>query len=311
MTASRALSGSAQVRPDKVKRVLDAAASLGYRRNENARSLRPGQRTGLVGVIITNASNPYYAEMQLGAEQVLAQHGMRVLVGNTGESVDRERQLVSDFVGWQVDGLIVVPTGGDTTHLAALGDWETPLVLASRVVEEIDADTVLIDDLGGTRAAVSTLLSEGHEGVAFLGHGMSVPTAARRLQGFVEAHEEVRRPVEPGLVFSGSVDPDEARRAAEELLGAPHPPSAVFCANNRNTLALMHALPLTGRKDRERLRVVAFDNFDTADLMPIHLSIVDHDAREMGRKAAELLVQRLEGESDGARRVELPTRFLP
>lgn len=311
MTASRVLSGSPQVRPDKIKLVLDAAAALSYRRNENARSLRPGQRTGLVGVVITNASNPYYAEMQLGVEQVLAQHGMRMLVGNTGEDVDREQRLVADFVGWHVDGLIVVPSGGDITHLAALEGWETPLVLAARSVDALDTDTVLIADLEGTRTGVSALLDEGHNRIAFLGYGMSVPTSARRLQGFKEAFAAVKKTPDPRLIFSGSLAPDAAARAAEELLRVPEPPTAVFCANNRNTVALMHALVQATRDtDAPPLRVVAFDSFDTADLMPIHLSIVDHDAREMGRRTAELLVQRLNGDTSPPHHVELPTTLV-
>ncbi len=311
MTASRALSGSPKVREEKVKRVVAAAADLGYRRNENARSLRPGQRSGLIGVVITNASNPYYAELQLGAEQVLAGDGMRMLVGNTAEDLDRERRLVADFVGWQVDGLIVVPTGADSSHLAALAGLNIPLVLAARTVDELAVDTVLIDDLGGTRSAVHGLLEQGHTRIAFLGYGMSVPTSERRLRGFEEAHTEAGVPVDQHLVFSGSPAPDAAMRAAAELLQVPRPPSAVFCANNRNTVALMHALKNADIEHRRpQFRVVAFDNFDTADLMPIHLAVVDHDPREMGRTAARLLVERLHGERGAARTVELPTHFL-
>ena len=310
MTASRALSGSHNVRAENRKLVVDAARALGYRRNENARSLRPGQRTGLVGVIITNASNPYYADVELGVEQVLARHDMRMLVGNTGEDVSRERRLVADFVGWNVDGLIVVPATNEYAHLAAVSAMDTPLVLAARSIEGLAADTVLIDDIGGTRAAVQVLLDEGHRRVAFLGCGMSVPTSTRRLKGFQDAHAEARVSIEPRLICSGTPEPFAALHAARTLLHLADPPTAIFCANNRNTVALMHAL--TEDKTYRippQVRVVAFDNFDTADLMPIHLSVVDHNAHELGVRAAELLVRRVQGDRGALQRIELGTYF--
>lgn len=312
MTASRALSGSHNVRAENRKLVVDAAKALGYRRNENARSLRPGQRTGLIGVIITNASNPYYADVELGVEQVLARHDMRMLVGNTGEDVSRERRLVADFVGWNVDGLIVVPATDEYEHLSDVSATNTPLVLAARSIDGFAADTVLIDDIGGTRAAVRVLLGEGHRRVAFLGCGMSVPTSTRRLTGFQLAHADAGAIIEPHLVCSGAPDPHAALHAARTLLHLAEPPTAIFCANNRNTVALMHALA----EDKALLatphvRVVAFDNFDTADLMPIHLSVVDHDARELGMRAAELLVRRVLGDRGSLQRVELATFFRP
>ncbi len=312
MTASRALSGTHNVRAENRKLVVEAARVLGYRRNEHARSLRPGQRTGLIGVIITNASNPYYADVELGIEQVLARYDMRMLVGNTGEDVARERRLVADFVGWNVDGLIVVPAADECAHLAAVSAAGTPLVLAARTIDGLAADTVLIDDVGGTRAAVRVLLDEGHRRIAFLGSGMSVPTSARRLEGFESAYAEARVPRPPDLVLAGTQEPNAALHAARSLLGLPDPPTAIFCANNRNTVALMHALTENAaHRTPPQVRVVAFDNFDTADLMPIHLSIVDHNAHELGVRAAELLVRRVRGDRGAHQRIELATHFRP
>ena len=311
MTASRALSGSHNVRAENRKLVLDAARALGYRRNENARSLRPGQRTGLIGVIITNASNPYYADVELGVEQVLARYDMRMLVGNTAEDVARERRLVADFIGWNVDGLIVVPAADEYAHLSAVSGTHTPLVLAARSIEGLGTDTVLIDDVGGTRGAIRVLLDEGHRRIAFLGCGMSVPTSARRLRGFRDAHADAGVAIEPALVYSGTSEPNAALGAARSLLALELPPTAIFSANNRNTVALMHALAQRERERLQPVRVVAFDNFDTADLMPIHLSVVDHDAHELGVRAAELLVRRVRGDRGATQRIELATHFRP
>jgi LacI family transcriptional regulator len=304
MTASRALSNAGSVRSDKLQRVLDAADELGYRRNENARSLRPGQRTGLIGVVITNAANPYYAQLQLGIEEFLLPLRMRTLVGNSGDSVTREQQLIADFVGWNVDGLIVVPSGERHAHLVRA---PVPVVLASRPIPGVSLDTVLIDDVEGTRAGTRALVDEGHRRIGFLGLGMSVSTGERRLKGFLAALEDAD--VEPidSLIHVGP-SPDSPLDAARNLLTSADPPTAVFCANNRNTIAMMRAIR---EHSAERVRVAGFDNFDTADLMPVRALLIDHDPRELGRRAAELLTRRLDGSTDDPVVIELPTRLIP
>lgn len=304
MTASRALSQATNVSPEKVRRVLEAAAALGYRRNENARSLRPGQRTGLIGVVITNAANPYYAQLQLGIEEYLSPLQMRTLVGSSGDDVDRERRLIADFVGWNVDGLILVPAGERHDHL---DHTPVPVVLASRRIPGATQDTVLIDDVEGTRVGVRALTDEGHRRIGFLGLGMSVSTSERRRRGFLLALAEAGVEPSDSLIRVGrsSASPLEAARG---LIGHSDPPTAVFAANNRNTIAILHALRERG--PAARLRVAGFDNFDTADLMPVHLSLVDHDPHELGRRAAELLTRRLDGSTADPVVVELPTRLI-
>jgi len=308
MTVSRVLRGGPNVRPEKVRSVLDAVAALGYRRNENARSIRPGQRTGLLGVIITNVTNPYYAQLQLGVEEVVAREGVRLLVGNSGEDIERERALVGDFIGRQVDGLIVVPAGGETGHLQAARSIGIPLVLASRRLEGMDADAVLVDDRGGALEGTALLISEGHERIGYLGTAASTFTGARRLEGFLGAHERARLAVDPVLVRTGQSDPEEARRAMRALLELERPPTAVFSANNRNTLGALRALSEAGERSRQ-LRIVGFDDFELSGMLPFRLAIVDHDARELGRIAAGMIVDRLRGADLPPRAVELPARL--
>jgi LacI family transcriptional regulator len=311
MTVSRVLRGGKNVRPEKVVAVLDAVAALGYRRNENARSIRPGQRTGLIGVIITNVANPYYAQLQLGAEEVLAGEGIRMLVGNSGEDPERERTLVHDFVGRQVDGLIIVPSGNDAAHLATARAGGVPLVLASRGIDGLEADTVLIDDVGGSYEGTRRLVAEGHERIAYLGNIMSIFTSRRRLEGFTRAHTRAGLRVDPALVRVGQNAPDAARRAMLELLEAADPPTAVFSENNRNTVGVIRALAET-RVPPDRVRVVGFDDFELSDMMPFRLTVIDHDARGLGRTAARMVVARMNGGLPGPppRTVQLPTSLL-
>lgn len=317
MTVSRVLSGGANVRDHMRARVERAVEELGYHRNENARSIRPGHSSGLVGVMVTNISNPYYAEMLLGIEEVVSRHGRRILVGNTNEDEKLERRLIADFVGRQVEGLIAVPTGKDPSRWlpARLGD--APLVFASRAVPGTAADTVLISDVSGAFQATMSLLAEGHRRIAFLGNRVSVFTGQRRYEGYRQAHEEYG--IEPfdDLVRQGQQDVHSAETAMSQLLALSDPPTAVFAANNRNTVGAIRAIRARALQADTRaptasgqraIRLFGFDPFEFADMSPVPLSIVDHDARELGRQAAGMLVERLDnqGAQPPVRTLELP-----
>jgi LacI family transcriptional regulator len=310
MTVSRTLAGGKNVRSDVQARVLDAARRLGYRRNETARSLRPGQLSGLVGVAITNIGNPYYGTFALGVEEVAAQHGRRIMLGNTGEDAGRERQLVADFVGRQVEGLIVVPTGDDGAHLRQEALSGVPLVLASRLVPGLEADSVLVDDVGGAFEGTRELLRAGHTRIAYLGNVASVFTGRRRFEGFLRALAEAGVTADPALVLREQQDAASAGAAMRHLLRLPAPPTAIFAANNRNTIGALTVLGAELREGRavpELPSLASFDDFELAGLMPVPITVVRHDPRQLGREAARLLFERLERPDAPFSRLEMPT----
>lgn len=293
MTVSRVLNGAQGAGPDARKRVEKAIAKLGYRRNENAASLRRGDRTGLVGVIITNIENPYYAQLLLGVEEVMDKAGTRLLVGMSHADPQREERLVADFVSRQVDALIVVPGGGDASHLEADEVRQTPIVLASRSAEGVEADSVLIDDVGGARRGVETLIEAGHRRIAFLGNAPSVTTAQRRFEGFAAAHYAAGLSVDPALVSRSCGDSASSRRVLEALLRLESPPTAVFAANNQVTVGIMPPLLQRSRLGQP-IALVGVDDFPMSELVPIPVLIVDHDPRALGRTAAHRVLQRIE-----------------
>jgi len=314
MTVSRVLSGGKNVRPALREHVERVVAELGYHRNENARSLRPGQRSGLVGVLITNIGNPYYAGVVQGIEQVVAATGRRILVATTNEDADLERQLLSDFLGRQVEGLVVVPVGQDTERFTTARLNDAPLVLASRTVTDVPADTVLIDDVHGAHDATALMLDDGHHRIAFLGNKVTVSTGQRRLSGFKDAFAERGSVVEADLVVLGLQDTDSAELAMRDLLTMPDPPTAVFAANNRISIGAIRAIAkaIADGTVASPPRFSAFDSFDFADMAPFPLSVIDHDPTELGRVAGEMLLSRLDGTADSKppRLVELPVHLV-
>ena len=315
MTVSRTIAGGYNVRPETQARVLEAVQVLGYHRNDLARRMRVSKGSCLVGVAITNLANPYYASFALGVEEVAAQHGVRIIIGSTGEDTDRERQLVADFLGRQVEGLVLVPVGGDTRHLQARALGGTPLVLASRALPGVDADTVLVDDGGGAYAGTTALLEAGHRRIAYVGNVASVSTGHRRYSGFCQALQDHGVPLDPALIKRGQQDVEAAQVAMTALLDLEDPPTAVFCANNRNTIGALKAIGVRFREGGVHPvapAIVSFDDFELAELMPVPVTIIDHDARQLGRESASLLFARMtpEGATAATREIEMPTRLI-
>lgn len=310
MTASRALHQSPRVSPSTLTRVLAAADELGYRRNELARNLRLGRTSGLVGLVVTNLANPFYSHVALGVESVLGEHGLKVVLGNTAEDVQRERRLVEELTARRVDGLIVVPAGGDHSHLSSRDVGGAPVVLAARPPSNLVADCVLVDDFGGAREATARLLRGGAERVGFLGLPASVWTSSERFRGFCVALDEAGVVLDDRYVKRHQRTIPTAERATLELLALAGPPTALFCVNSRSTLGAFRAISASGSP----LVLAGFDDFELADVLGLPLILVAYDPEELGRQAARLLLDRL-GRPAGEvefppRRIVIPTRVV-
>ena len=310
MTVSRALAGDSNVSLEKRQRVTEAIDALGYRRNETARNLRTGGITGLLGLVVTNLANPFYSLFALGVESVAGENGLRVVLTNTDENVESERQVVEELASRGVDGMIVVPAGSSHGHLHPDNLGGMPIVLGVRPPTAVPLDCVLVDDFGGARGATAQLIKQGHTRIGFLGLPPSVWTSSERFRGFCVALEDGDITLYEEYVRLRQRTIDAAEDAALELLNLEQPPTAIFCANSRNTLGAIRALNITGRT----AGIAGFDDFELADVLGVPLTIVAYEPRELGRRAAELLIERMSQRNAGnptpPQRIVIPTTVL-
>ncbi|MCP3798175.1 LacI family transcriptional regulator [Allokutzneria sp. A3M-2-11 16] len=305
-TVSRVVNDEPGVHPATAERVLAAIERLGFRRNLSARNLRRGSSTGTLGVILEDVGNPFYSVLTRAVEEVARTQGRQVLTGSSDEDPGRERELALEFCARRVDGLIVVPAGMQHGYLVPEMQAGMPVVFVDRPAGDVVADTVLVDNIGGTADAVKHLAAQGHQRIAFFGDAPDIFTASERLRGFREGCARSGVRYGEDLVFMGPHTETRVAALLDRVLGGPDPATAVVSGNNRITVHMLRAL--YHRPARPAL--VGFDDFELADLLNPPISVVQHDAAMLGRAAAELLFARLEGDSSPPRRVVLPTRLV-
>ncbi|MGW5126471.1 LacI family DNA-binding transcriptional regulator [Streptomyces sp. NPDC004069] len=304
-TVSRVVNGEPGVTPDTERRVQDAIAALGFRRNDSARVLRKG-RTASVGLVLEDLADPFYGPLSRAVEEVARAHGALLINGSSAEDPEREQELALALCARRVDGLVVIPAGDDHRYLEPEIKAGVATVFVDRPAGNIEADVVLSDNFGGARDGVAHLIAHGHRRIGFIGDMPRIHTAAERLRGYRAAMENAGIPVEDSWMSLGVTDPERVRRAAETMLSGPDPVTAVFAGNNRVTVTVIRVLAGHAR----RVAFVGFDDIELADLLEPGVTVVAQDAAALGRTAAERLFRQLDGTLLAPERIEIPTRLI-
>jgi LacI family transcriptional regulator len=303
-TVSRALNDESGVQQETRARVHAAATELGFRRNDIAASLRRiGQSMATIGLLIEDVSNPFYAAVIRGVEEIARDHEYLLIAASSDEDAELERETLSAFLSRRVDGLIVVPAGGDHSYLAPDLARGTTVVFADRPARGVQADAVVVDNVRGAAEGVRHLIARGHRRIGYIGDLPGLYTARERYRGYTNALRSAKIRLDHALVRQGAHDVETAAGAAAELLALPDPPTAIFAGNNRATIGVLRQLRQHGR----RIALVGFDDFELSDVLDPAVTVVACDARAVGRAAAERLFDRLAGDSGPASTIVLPT----
>lgn len=295
-TASRALSGKGRMRPDTRSRVLDAAATLGFRPNEHARSLLAG-RSWTVGLITTDGMGRFSTPVLLGAEDALGAGRIAVLLCDTRGDHIRERYYVETLVARRVDGIIVTdPRTAPRPPLA--GTRDIPTVYAISPSTEPSDTSVVCDDTGGTRLAVEHLLGTGRTKIAHITGPMS-HAAARERSAYASATlAAAGLELAGGRTFFGEFSEAWGRRAVAALLRAEPEVDGVFCGNDEIARGVTDALRELDRRVPEDIAVVGYDNWEVMALAARPpLTTVDMNLAEVGRISALHLLNAIDAEA--------------
>jgi DNA-binding LacI/PurR family transcriptional regulator len=291
------------VSEERRRRVLDAAARLGYRPNAMARSLA-SRRTKTVGVILDDLRNPFFAEIAGGVEELASKLGYQLLLAAGGRQARRERAALAALLEHRVSGVILVSPrmpAGDIVAAAA----EAPLVMVGRSVRGASADTVLINETHGTGLVVDHLVGLGHERIAHVDGGSGAGGPQRRSAYLREMR--ARRLGRHALVIGGDFTEEAGVTAADELLGLAELPTAIFAANDMVAAGLLGGFDRAGVDVPRDVSIVGYDNISIAHLAHVSLTTVDQPRTEMGRLALELLLDRIDNRRPNEVRLIEPT----
>ncbi len=304
-TVSRVVNNEAGVSPDLIERVNDAARKLDYQRDLTASSLRRSDgKSQTLGLLLENVANPFSSALHRVIEDCAREHGVTVFAGSVDEDPGRERDLVAAFIARRVDGLIVVPTGEDQSYLAREVRSGTPVVFVDRPPALMSGDTVVTDNVGGSRDAVAHLVDRGHHRIAYLGDLRSIVTATERKAGYRAALDDANLRSDPSLVVQDLRTSDQAEAAVLELMARADPPSALFSGQNLVTIGAVRALRRLGL--HRSVAIVGFDDIPLAELVDPALTLVAQDVQGLGSTAVRLLFERLAGSDQPVQHVVLP-----
>ncbi|RAJ66896.1 LacI family transcriptional regulator [Streptomyces sp. Amel2xB2] len=284
--------GPRPVAPATRERVLAAIKELGYRPDRVAQAMA-SRRTDLIGLIVPDARQPFFAELAHAVEQAAAERGKMVLVGNSDYLDEREVHYLRAFLGMRVSGLILISQGPSEHAAVEIDAWDARVVLLHRRPEAIDDVAVVLDDVGGAQLATRHLLEHGHEAVACLGGIDSTPESGDpvtdHVEGWSRAMEEAGRSVE-GNLFQAPYNRYDTYRLALELLASPDRPTAVFCATDDQAFGVLRAARELGLDVPQDLAVAGFDDVKEAALTDPPLTTVGSDREGMAKAAVDLVL---------------------
>lgn len=276
------------------RRVEDAVRDLGYRPSRVARRLRVTHGySDLVGLVIPDLQNPFFADLARGVEDVAERHGYTVLIGNSDESVEKESRYLNAMRAEAVDGIILPPSCEGRSTAIDLARAGVPLVCVDRRLAQARVDTVVVDNVRGAAEATEHLLALGHRRIGYLEGKQGVSTTRERLEGYRSALAAHGLEPDRALVLAGDSRPESGRRLAQQLLEQPDRPSALLVGNGMMMLGVMEAIHALGLRVPRDVAVVGYDDMPWALALTPALTVVRQPGYELGVRAMELLRQRI------------------
>lgn len=310
-TVSRVLNAHSKVAPELRDKVQKAIAALGYSPNAVAQSMR-SRATHTIGCVIREINISALAAFVRAAHDVLDEAGYSLVLSNSEGRRDRERELLQRLSRRQMDGIMIGPYTPITAEFDGfLRDLDVPIVLVDRD-EPAWADAVMTNHAQGIRAAVEHLLSLGHRSISLITGEPGLYPARERLRGYQDAFRAAGLKPDPSLIHASSFLPSAGFRLTSSMIASKDRPTAIIAGGIGMLPGVLQAIKVRNLRIPADISVVASGDSDLADLYTPQIALQRWDQAEVGRIAANLLLDRILGRGGSdPRHVLLPNEFLP
>ncbi len=301
-TVSRVVNDDPRISPETRARVLEAVRKLDYKINSIARSLKTS-RTYTVGFISPELTNDFFMGIAKGVEDELRKSGYNMIICNSNESAEEETDRLKLLCQKCVDGIIIIPATGDGAHYTWLKDTGIPVVLADRLAGGFDADAVLADNMNGAYSIIERLITEGHRRIGFIGGDMRLTSGAERFEGYRRALADYCLPYEKEIVRFGDFHVQCGYDLMKELANMEQPPAVVFISNHYMHMGATKYLMEHRESAGTGFSIAGFDDMEMSSILGFCRIRAAQPIMDIGSKAAQLLLSRINREETGPSRI--------
>ena len=314
VTVSKVLRNHADIGSETRERVLRRIKEVNYRPNLTARSLVTG-RTFLVGLIVPDLLHPFFAEVAKALSNALRKHGYYLIISSSEEDPELEAREIDQLLGRGLDALIIASSSPSPDTLVKVEEQQTPYILIDRQFSGRQSNFIGVDDKAVGMLATEHLIAVGCKRIAHIRGPENIP-GARRLEGYQQALREHRRALNENYVVAGrTVDVDSRDRGAEamgRLLQLETRPDGVFCYNDPLAMGAIDRILEAGLRVPEDIAVIGCGNLHYDSSLRVALSSIDQQSRQMGERAAKLVLQLVESKTPlRPRNIVLESKVVP
>jgi DNA-binding LacI/PurR family transcriptional regulator len=288
-TVSRTINGSDKVSAETSARVLKAIKALNFIPNTNARSLGSG-RSNLLGLIISDITNPFFPELVKAFEDIAIEQGREVLIANTNYDPQRTNHCVTRMLQRKVDGVAIMTSEMDEHLIEFFRRSQIPVVFLDAGTPTVGISCINIDYSAGVEMATSHLVDLGHKHIAFISGPLSLNSARTRYRAFMESTARDHINSSPGMVQEGNHRPDGGYEAMLRILKARKRPTAVLASNDLTAIGALGAISERGLRVPEDISIIGFDDIRLSAYTTPPLTTVRLPHAEIAKAAVHSLI---------------------
>ncbi len=294
-TVSRALNDNPRISKSTKDKIKSLALKLGYQPNTIASNLRT-QKTHTIGIVVPLINRHFFSTFISGVEDVAFEAGYNVIISQSKDLLQKEKQIVNSMFSNRVDGLITSLSmqTSDFEHFQMFADKNIPLIFFDRIAPQLNANKIIVDDFACGYKATQHLIDQGYQRIAHLAGPTVLNTYHDRMEGYKSALKKNQMPIENELIICNRLTRMDGQQAIKQLLDLKNPPDAVFCGNDTSALSMIVYLKSQGIRIPEDFGIVGFSNEPFSEVVTPSISTLKQPAQEMGQKAAELIINEIE-----------------